>query len=159
MMEKEKVVLGIITIPMAGAVVLATAILIAEGAEDVEEAAMDAVVEETIVSIYKMSNVSIVARKVTISLTAPYREIITMKIQTWFPRRISKNLFQSSLKEMLTKKDKQGKKNAEGDDESLDMNMFVTKSNDDLLSINDTDTFDYSMQDKITHKFCEHYNF
>jgi hypothetical protein len=37
-----------------------------------------------------------------------------------------KNLFQSSLKEMLTKKDKQAKKkeNTEGDDESLDMNVF-----------------------------------
>jgi hypothetical protein len=37
-----------------------------------------------------------------------------------------KNLFQSSLKEMLTKNDKQAKKkeNAEGDDESLDMNVF-----------------------------------
>jgi hypothetical protein len=37
-----------------------------------------------------------------------------------------KNLFQSSLKEILTEKDKQSKKkeNAEGDDESLDMNVF-----------------------------------
>jgi hypothetical protein len=37
-----------------------------------------------------------------------------------------KNLFQSSLKEMLTKKDTQAKKkeNAEGDDESLDINVF-----------------------------------
>jgi hypothetical protein len=37
-----------------------------------------------------------------------------------------KNLFQSALKEMLTKKDKQEKKkeNAEGDDESLYMNVF-----------------------------------
>jgi hypothetical protein len=56
-----------------------------------------------------------------------------------------KNLFQSSLKEMLTKKYKQAKKkeNAEGDDESLDMNVFeklmegnhtkiVNKSNYDL---------------------------
>jgi hypothetical protein len=53
-----------------------------------------------------------------------------------------KNLFQSSLKEMLTKKDKQAKKNAEGNDDSLDMNIFeklvegkptknVNKSNDD----------------------------
>jgi hypothetical protein len=78
-----------------------------------------------------------------------------------------KNLFQSSLKEMLTKKDKQGKKNAEGDDDSLDMNVFqklmegkqpmvLTKSNADLIIINYTDTFDYSMQDKITHKLCEH---
>jgi hypothetical protein len=38
-----------------------------------------------------------------------------------------KNLFQSSLKEMLTKKDKQGKKNAEGDDDSLDM-IFLKNS-------------------------------
>jgi hypothetical protein len=63
-----------------------------------------------------------------------------------------KNLFQSSMKDMLTKKDKQGKNNAEGNDDSLDMNvfqkltegkqpMFVNKSNDDLISINDTDTF------------------
>jgi hypothetical protein len=77
-----------------------------------------------------------------------------------------KNLFQSSLKEMLTKKDKQAKKKAEGDDDSLDMNVFeklmegkhtniVNKSNDDLQSINDTDTLDYYMQDKITHKYCE----
>jgi hypothetical protein len=74
-----------------------------------------------------------------------------------------KNLFQSSLKEMLTKKDKQAKKNAEGDDDSLDMNVFeklmegkqtknVNKSNDDLISINYTDTFDYSMQVKLLTK-------
>jgi hypothetical protein len=37
--------------------------------------------------------------------------------------------------------------------------MFVTKSNDDLISINDTDTFDYFMQDKITHKSSEHNNY
>jgi hypothetical protein len=83
-----------------------------------------------------------------------------------------KNLFQSALKEMLTKKDKQAKKkeHAEGDDESLDMNVFeklvegkhtqiVNKSNDDLKSINDTNTFDYSKQDKITHKSCEDNNY
>jgi hypothetical protein len=83
-----------------------------------------------------------------------------------------KNLFQSSLKEMLTKKDKQAKKkeNAEGDDESLDMNVFeklmegkhtktVNKSNDELKSINDTNTFDYSIQDKITNKYCEDHNY
>jgi hypothetical protein len=81
-----------------------------------------------------------------------------------------KNLFQSSMKEMLTKKDKQVKNNAEGDDDSFDMiffeklmegkqPMFVTKSNDDLISINDTDTFDYSMQDKITHESSKHNNY
>jgi hypothetical protein len=51
MMEKEKIVKEIITIPMAGALVLAKAILSAEYVEDVEEAAVDAVEEETIVSI------------------------------------------------------------------------------------------------------------
>jgi hypothetical protein len=83
-----------------------------------------------------------------------------------------KNLFQSSLKEVLTKKEKQAKnkENAEGNDESLDMNVFeklmegkhtniVNKSNDDLKSINDTNTFDYSIQDKITHKYCEDNNY
>jgi hypothetical protein len=83
-----------------------------------------------------------------------------------------KNLFQSSLKEILTKKDKQAKKkeNAEGDDGSLDINVFeklmegkhteiVNKSNDDLISINDTNTFDYYIQDKITNKDCEHNNY
>jgi hypothetical protein len=35
-----------------------------------------------------------------------------------------KNLFQSSMKEMLTKKNKQAKKTTEGDDDSLDMNFF-----------------------------------
>jgi hypothetical protein len=48
----------------------------------------------------------------------------------------------------------------------LDMNVFeklmegkhtkiLNKSNDDLISIYDTDTFDYSMQDKITHNICK----
>jgi hypothetical protein len=81
-----------------------------------------------------------------------------------------KNLFQSSLKDMLTKKDKKENKNAVGDDDFLDMNvfqklmegkqqMFVNKSNDDLISISDTDTFDYSIQDKITHEISEHNNY
>jgi hypothetical protein len=81
-----------------------------------------------------------------------------------------KNLFQSSMKEMVTKKDKKAKYNANGDDDSLHMNvfeklmegkqpMFVNKSNDDLISINDTDSFDYSMQDKITHESSKHNNY
>jgi hypothetical protein len=37
--------------------------------------------------------------------------------------------------------------------------MFVSKSNDDLISINDTDTFDYSTQDKMTHEISEHNNY
>jgi hypothetical protein len=81
-----------------------------------------------------------------------------------------KNLFQTSMKEMLTKKDKKAKNNAEGDDDYLDMNvfeklmegkhpMFVNKSNDDLISINDTDTLDYSMQDQNTHESSKHNNY
>jgi hypothetical protein len=83
-----------------------------------------------------------------------------------------KKLFQSSLKEMLTKKDKQAKKkeNTEGDDGSVDMHVFeklmegkhtkiVNKRNDELISINDTDTFDYSIQDKMTNKSCEDNNY
>jgi hypothetical protein len=81
-----------------------------------------------------------------------------------------KNLVQSSFKEMLTKKDKQDNKNTESDDDSLDMNIFrklmkgkhtkiVNKRNDDLISINDTNTCDYSMQDKITSKSCVDNNY
>jgi hypothetical protein len=74
-----------------------------------------------------------------------------------------KNLFQTSMKEMFTKnKEKKAKANAEGDDDSLDMNMFeklmegkqpmfVIENNDDLISINDTSTCDYSIQNNCTH--------
>jgi hypothetical protein len=112
-----------------------------------------------------MLNVSIVEKRVTITPRKNENEHSNMVSKVDF-----KNLFQSSLKDMLTKKDKQAKKNANGDDDSLDMNvfekmmegkqpMFVTKSNDYLISINNTDTFDYSMQDKITHKISEHNNY
>jgi hypothetical protein len=93
-------------------------------------------------------------------------------IQTWYPSRISKTMFQSSLKDMLTKKDKQAKKkeNTERDDESLDMNVFkkimevkhtkiVDKGDDDLKSINNTNTFDYSKQNNMTDKYCEDNNY
>jgi hypothetical protein len=36
---------------------------------------------------------------------------------------------------------------------------IVNKSSDDLKSINDTNTFDYSMQDKVTNKSCEDNNY
>jgi hypothetical protein len=36
---------------------------------------------------------------------------------------------------------------------------IVNTSNDDLISINDTDTFNYSMQDKITNKSCKDNNY
>jgi hypothetical protein len=49
MMEKEMI--EIITIPMEGTVVLAKAILAKEDAENMEEAAVDVVEEDTIVSI------------------------------------------------------------------------------------------------------------
>jgi hypothetical protein len=73
------------------------------------------------------------------------------------------------MKEMFTKKDKKAKNNAEGDDDSLDMNVFeklmegkqqmcVNGNNDDLISINDTNTFDYSIQNKNTLKSINHEN-
>jgi hypothetical protein len=91
-MERGKIVIRIITIPMADAVVIAMETLLAEDAEGVEEAAAVAAGEETIVSIYRMSNALIVARKVTIPLTVPSRKR-TMTDQTWFPKRISKTCF------------------------------------------------------------------
>jgi hypothetical protein len=119
-----------------------------------------------------MWNVSIVAKRATILPTAYSQEKITMNSQTWYPSQISKNLFQSSFKEMLTKKDKQSKKkeNTEGDDESLDMNVFeklmegkhtksVNKSNDDSKSINDANNFAYHKQNKMTDKSCEDNNY
>jgi hypothetical protein len=51
---------------------------------------VDAVEEETIESSYKMWNVSIVEKRVTILLTAHSQEKMTMNSQTWFPRQISK---------------------------------------------------------------------
>jgi hypothetical protein len=92
MSEKEKVVIRIITTSMAVAVVIATETLLAEDAEDVEEATAVAAAEETIVSIYRMSNALIVARKATIRLIVPSRKR-TMNVQTWFPKRISKTCF------------------------------------------------------------------
>jgi hypothetical protein len=94
MKEKEKVVIRIITISMAFAVavVLATAITIAEEAEDMEEAAAVTAGEERKVSIYEMSNALILARKATIPLSVPSRKR-TMNVQTWFPKRISKTCF------------------------------------------------------------------
>jgi hypothetical protein len=55
---------------MAVVVVIAMETLLAEDADDVEEAAAVAAGEETIVSIYRISNALIVARKATIPLTA-----------------------------------------------------------------------------------------
>jgi hypothetical protein len=102
-----------------------------------------------------MWNVSIVAKKVTIPLTAHSQE-----------QKLVSILNEGNVDQ----KGQASQKNTEGDDDSLDMNVFerimegkhtmiVTKSNDDSISINDTDTFDYSMQDKITHEISEHNNY
>jgi hypothetical protein len=75
-----------------------------------------------------------------------------------------KNLFQTLMKEMFTKK---AKTSAEGDEDSLDMNvfeklmagkqhMFVSENNDDLIRINDTNTCDNSIQNKCTHGSIKH---
>jgi hypothetical protein len=54
MTGEEKLVIKIITIPMSVAVVIAMETLLADDAEDVEEAADVAAGEETIVSIYRV---------------------------------------------------------------------------------------------------------
>jgi hypothetical protein len=36
---------------------------------------------------------------------------------------------------------------------------IANKSNDDWIIINDTNTCDYSIQDKITNKYCEDNNY
>jgi hypothetical protein len=74
---------------MAVAVVIAMETLLAEDAEEVEEAVAVAAGEETIVSICRMSNALIVARKATIRLIVSSQKR-TINVQTWFPKRILK---------------------------------------------------------------------
>jgi hypothetical protein len=76
-----------------------------------------------------------------------------------------KNLFQSSLKDMLTKKEKQTKKkdNMEVDEESLDKDVFeklmegkhtelVSNGDIDSKSINHTNMLSYSEHNNMTDK-------
>jgi hypothetical protein len=65
-------------------------------------------------------------KKVTILPTAPHQEISDTENSNMVSKTDFENLFQSYLKEKLTKKEKQTKKkeNMEVDDESLDMNVF-----------------------------------
>jgi hypothetical protein len=78
-----------------------------------------------------------------------------------------KNIWQSSLKDMLTKKGKQTKTKdkMEVDDESLDMNVFeklmegkhtesVSNDESDSKSINDTNILSYSEHNNMTDKPC-----
>jgi hypothetical protein len=83
-----------------------------------------------------------------------------------------KNLFQSSLKEMLTKKEKQTNKkyNIDIDDESLDMNVFekllegthkeiVSNDDGDSTIINSTNNLFHFGQNNITDKSCSDNNY
>jgi hypothetical protein len=78
-----------------------------------------------------------------------------------------KNLFKSSLKDMLTKKEKQTKKkdSMDVDDESLDINVFeklmegkhteiVSNDDGDSKSINSTNIFFHFGQNNMTDKSC-----
>jgi hypothetical protein len=119
MKEKEKIVKEIITIQVADAVAVTKAIIDEEDAEDAEDAEEDAAEEETaIVSICKMLNVLIVAKRTTFLSTAQLQEKNDNEHSNMVSKSDFKNLFQSSLKEILTKKDKQAKKkeNTEGND-------------------------------------------
>jgi hypothetical protein len=66
--------------------------LLTEDAEDAEEAAEVAAGEEAIVSIYRVQNVTIVARKATILLIVPSQKR-AIKAPTWFRKIISKTCF------------------------------------------------------------------
>jgi hypothetical protein len=85
-----------------------------------------------------------------------------------------KNLFQSSLKDMQTKREKQTKKkeNMEVNDESLNMNVFeklmegkhkesVRNDDGDSKRINSSNTFSHSEQNNMTEKSClgNYYNY
>jgi type IV secretory pathway VirB10-like protein len=64
------------------------AIMSEEDAEEAEEVAAEEA--STIVSSWKQLNISIVEKKINIPPTAPHQERITLGIQTWYPKRISK---------------------------------------------------------------------
>jgi uncharacterized protein YpmB len=92
--KKEKIMKETIIILMVVAVAVAKAIMVKEDADDAEEAEEVAAEEaETIVSILKQFNVSIAGEKVTIRPTAPHQERTTLRIPTWYPKRISKIYF------------------------------------------------------------------
>jgi hypothetical protein len=94
MIEKEKIMKENNIIQMVVAMAVTREIMDEEDAEDAEETEEVAVEEAaTIVSILKQLNVSIVAKKVTILLTAQLQERMIMRIQTWYPKRISKIYF------------------------------------------------------------------
>jgi hypothetical protein len=69
-----------------------------------------------------------------------------------------KNIFQSSLKDMLTKKEKQAKKKDNVDFFEKLMEgkhtEIVSNGDDDLKSINNTNTFSYFEQNNMTDKPC-----
>jgi hypothetical protein len=158
MKEKEKIMKEFIKTQMEDAVVLAKAIQAEEDAEEAEETAVAAVEEETTVIFLKNGECFNCGKKGQYFTDCSLPRKNDNEQSNMVSKSDFKKLFKSSLNEMLTIKNKQAKKkeNAEGDDESLDMNVFeklmeckhtkiVNKINDDLISINDTNTFDYSI--------------
>jgi hypothetical protein len=76
-----------------------------------------------------------------------------------------KNLFQFSMRDMLTKKQKETKKNMDVDDKSLDINVLeklmegkhneiVSNDDDDSMSINSTNNLFHFGQNNLTDKSC-----
>jgi hypothetical protein len=105
MMEKEKILIGIIIIPMVDAVVLVMEILLAEDAEEVEEAAVVAVGEETIVSIYRILKAFNCGKKGHYSTDCSIPRKNKNERSDMVSKDDFKNLLQTSMKEMLTKND------------------------------------------------------
>jgi hypothetical protein len=159
-MEKEKITEETIIIRMVVAVAFARAIMTEEDAEDAEEA-------EEVVAEEAATIVSNCGKKGHYSTDCSAPRKNDNENSNMVSKEDFKNLFQYSLKEMLTKKEKQTKKkdNMEVDDESFDMNVFeklmegthteiVSNYDGDSKSINDNNTLSYSEQNNMTDKPC-----
>jgi hypothetical protein len=125
----------IITTQMEDAVVLTNGILAEEDAEDVEEAVVDAVEKEAIVTIWKMCNVSIVAERATILLTAYSQERMTMN------RRISRTYSNRHWRKCWPKRTNKQRKTMKA---MMTLRTWMYLKN--------------SWKDKKTHKYCDDNN-
>jgi hypothetical protein len=93
---------------------------------------------------YKTSHVRVVTKKNTFPWTTRHLRKKGNKNSNMVSKVDFKNLFQSSIKEMLTKKENQKKEKDSTymDEESLDMNIFdiLTSKHNEIVSKNDDDS-------------------
>jgi hypothetical protein len=88
---KRKIMNEILITTMVVAAAATRAIMTEEDAEDAEEAEEVAAEEAIAIPIIlKQLNTPIVENNFTIRPTAPHKERMTLRFQTWYPKRISK---------------------------------------------------------------------